>query len=103
MVCSVREYFGPVKDYECHCGNTRELDIKESFVIVVVLKLLRKKYVESGWDILSLVVPVAHIWYFKSLPNKIGYFIGLPSKKLEMIVYYETLCVIQSGIKEAEE
>jgi DNA-directed RNA polymerase beta' subunit len=68
--------------------NTKESDTKESFVTVVVLKLLRKVRRDRVGHI-NLVVPIAHIWYFRSLPNKIGYILGLPSKKLDMIIYYE--------------
>jgi DNA-directed RNA polymerase subunit beta' len=75
--------------------NTKESDTKESFVTVVVLKLLRKKCRDRVGHI-NLVVPIAHIWYFRSLPNKIGYILGLPSKKLD--IYYERYVVIQAGI-----
>ena len=83
-------------------GNTKELDIKVLFVIDVVLKLLRKKVRRERMGHINLVVPVAHIWYFKSLPNKIGYLLVLPTKKLEMIIYYERYVVIQAGIKSEE-
>ena len=78
--------------------NIKESVIKESFVTVVVLKLPRKKYVRERVGHINLVVPIAHIWYFRSLPNKIGYILGLPSKKLDMIIYYERYVVIQAGI-----
>jgi DNA-directed RNA polymerase subunit beta' len=81
--------------------NTKESVTKESFVTVVVLKLLRKVRRDRVGHI--LVVPIAHIWYFRSLPNKIGYILGLPSKKLDMIIYYERYVVIQAGIAKNGE
>jgi DNA-directed RNA polymerase subunit beta' len=79
--------------------NIKEYVTKESFVTVVVLKLLRKKVRRDRVGHINLVVPIAHIWYFRS-PNKIGYILGLPSKKLDMIIYYERYVVIQAGIKK---
>jgi hypothetical protein len=78
--------------------NTSESDTKVSFVTVVVLRL-QKKVRRERMGHISLVVPVAHIWYFKSLPNKIGYLLGLPTKKLDSIIYYERYVVINPGIK----
>jgi DNA-directed RNA polymerase subunit beta' len=80
--------------------NTKESDTKESFVTVV--KLLRKKVRRDRVGHINLVVPIAHIWYFRSLPNKIGYILGLPSKKLDMIIYYERYVVIQAGAVNGE-
>jgi DNA-directed RNA polymerase subunit beta' len=81
---SVKEYLDLLYS-ECACGKYKR--IVTIICTVVVLKLLRKKYVERVGHI-NLVVPI-HIWYFRSLPNKIGYILGLPSKKLDMIIYYE--------------
>jgi DNA-directed RNA polymerase subunit beta' len=79
MVFSVKE-FGPVKDFECACGKYKESVTKESFVTVVVLKLLRKKVRRDRVGHIKLVVPIAHIWYFRSLPKQNWIHFGLPSK-----------------------
>ena len=94
--------FGPVKDYECHCGKYKRIRYKGIVCDRCGVEVTEKKVRRERMGHIELVVPIVHIWYFKSLPNKIGYLIGLPSKKLEMIVYYERYIVIQSGIKEAD-
>jgi DNA-directed RNA polymerase subunit beta' len=94
--------FGPTKDYECHCGKYKRIRYKGIVCDRCGVEVTEKKVRRERMGHINLVVPVAHIWYFKSLPNKIGYIIGLPSKKLEMIVYYERFVVIQSGIKSEE-
>ena len=94
--------FGPTKDYECHCGKYKRIRYKGIVCDRCGVEVTEKKVRRERMGHINLVVPVAHIWYFKSLPNKIGYIIGLPSKKLEMIVYYERFVVIQPGIKEDE-
>jgi DNA-directed RNA polymerase subunit beta' len=76
--------------------NTKESVTKESFVTVV--EVTEKKVRRDRVGHINLVVPIAHIWYFRSLPKKIGYILGLPSKKLDMIIYYERYVVIQAGI-----
>ena len=94
--------FGPVKDYECHCGKYKRIRYKGIVCDRCGVEVTEKKVRRERMGHIELVVPIVHIWYFKSLPNKIGYLIGLPSKKLEMIVYYERYIVIQTGIKEAD-
>jgi DNA-directed RNA polymerase subunit beta' len=90
--------FGPVKDYECHCGKYKRIRYKGIICDRCGVEVTEKKVRRERMGHISLVVPVAHIWYFKSLPNKIGYLLGLPSKKLDTIVYYEKYVVIQPGI-----
>ena len=95
--------FGPVKDYECHCGKYKRIRYKGIICDRCGVEVTEKKVRRERMGHIELVVPVAHIWYFKSLPNKIGYLLGLPTKKLEMIVYYERYVVIQPGIKAEGE
>ena len=92
--------FGPVKDYECHCGKYKRIRYKGIICDRCGVEVTEKKVRRERMGHIELVVPVAHIWYFKSLPNKIGYLLGLSSKKLDTIVYYERYVVIQAGIKE---
>ncbi|HLW50988.1 MAG TPA: DNA-directed RNA polymerase subunit beta' [Sphingobacteriaceae bacterium] len=92
--------FGPVKDYECHCGKYKRIRYKGIVCDRCGVEVTEKKVRRERMGHINLVVPVAHIWYFRSLPNKIGYLLGLPTKKLDMIIYYERYVVIQSGIKE---
>ena len=94
--------FGPVKDYECHCGKYKRIRYKGIVCDRCGVEVTEKKVRRERMGHIELVVPIVHILYFKSLPNKIGYLIGLPSKKLEMIVYYERYIVIQAGQKEAD-
>ncbi len=94
--------FGPVKDYECHCGKYKRIRYKGIVCDRCGVEVTEKKVRRERMGHINLVVPIAHIWYFKSLPNKIGYLLGLSSKKLESIIYYEKYVVIQPGIKEAE-
>ena len=89
--------FGPVKDYECHCGKYKRIRYKGIVCDRCGVEVTEKKVRRERMGHIQLVVPVAHIWYFKSLPNKIGYLLGLPSKKLDQIVYYERYVVIQPG------
>ncbi len=91
--------FGPVKDYECHCGKYKRIRYKGIVCDRCGVEVTEKKVRRERMGHISLVVPVAHIWYFKSLPNKIGYLLGLPTKKLDTIIYYERYVVIQPGIK----
>jgi DNA-directed RNA polymerase subunit beta' len=90
--------FGPVKDYECHCGKYKRIRYKGIVCDRCGVEVTEKKVRRERMGHISLVVPVAHIWYFRSLPNKIGYLLGLPTKKLDQIIYYERYVVIQSGI-----
>jgi DNA-directed RNA polymerase subunit beta' len=92
--------FGPVKDYECACGKYKRIRYKGIVCDRCGVEVTEKKVRRERMGHIKLVVPVVHIWYFKSLPNKIGYLLGMSSKKLETIVYYERYAVIQGGIKE---
>ena len=95
--------FGPVKDFECHCGKYKRIRYKGIVCDRCGVEVTEKKVRRERMGHISLVVPVAHIWYFKSLPNKIGYLLGLPSKKLDQIIYYERYVVINPGeAKNAE-
>ncbi|MDP4187355.1 MAG: DNA-directed RNA polymerase subunit beta' [Bacteroidota bacterium] len=94
--------FGPVKDYECHCGKYKRIRYKGIVCDRCGVEVTEKKVRRERMGHISLVVPVAHIWYFRSLPNKIGYLLGLPTKKLDAIIYYERYVVINPGIKEAD-
>ena len=89
--------FGPVKDYECHCGKYKRIRYKGIVCDRCGVEVTEKKVRRERMGHIALVVPVAHIWYFRSLPNKIGYLLGLPTKKLDQIIYYERYVVIQSG------
>jgi DNA-directed RNA polymerase subunit beta' len=89
--------FGPVKDYECACGKYKRIRYKGIVCDRCGVEVTEKKVRRDRVGHISLVVPVAHIWYFRSLPNKIGYLLGLPSKKLDMIIYYERYVIIQPG------
>ncbi len=91
--------FGPVKDYECHCGKYKRIRYKGIVCDRCGVEVTEKKVRRERMGHIQLVVPVAHIWYFRSLPNKIGYLLGIPSKKLDSIIYYERYVVIQAGIK----
>ncbi len=95
--------FGPVKDYECACGKYKRIRYKGIVCDRCGVEVTEKKVRRERVGHISLVVPVVHIWYFRSLPNKIGYLLGLPSKKLDMIIYYERYAVIQPGIATDEE
>ncbi len=94
--------FGPVKDYECHCGKYKRIRYKGIVCDRCGVEVTEKKVRRERMGHINLVVPVAHIWYFRSLPNKIGYLLGLPTKKLDLIIYYERYVVIKPGIKEAD-
>jgi len=91
--------FGPTKDYECHCGKYKRIRYKGIVCDRCGVEVTEKKVRRERMGHIQLVVPVAHIWYFRSLPNKIGYLLGLPTKKLDMIIYYERYVVIQAGVK----
>lgn len=94
--------FGPVKDYECHCGKYKRIRYKGIVCDRCGVEVTEKKVRRERMGHIALVVPVAHIWYFRSLPNKIGYLLGLPTKKLDLIIYYERYVVIQSGLMAEE-
>ncbi len=95
--------FGPVKDYECHCGKYKRIRYKGIVCDRCGVEVTEKKVRRERMGHISLVVPVAHIWYFRSLPNKIGYLLGLPSKKLDQIIYYERYVVINAGPAKNKE
>ena len=90
--------FGPTKDYECHCGKYKGIRYKGIVCDRCGVEVTEKKVRRERSGHIQLVVPVAHIWYFRSLPNKIGYLLGIPTKKLDMIIYYERYVVIQPGV-----
>jgi len=94
--------FGPVKDWECHCGKYKRIRYKGIICDRCGVEVTEKKVRRERMGHIELVVPVAHIWYFRSLPNKIGYLLGLPTKKLDQIIYYERYVVIQPGLKEED-
>ena len=95
--------FGPVKDFECACGKYKRIRYKGIVCDRCGVEVTEKKVRRDRVGHINLVVPIAHIWYFRSLPNKIGYLLGLPSKKLDMIIYYERYVVIQPGIAKTPE
>ena len=90
--------FGPQKDYECACGKYKRIRYKGIVCDRCGVEVTEKKVRRERSGHIELVVPVAHIWYFRSLPNKIGYLLGLPTKKLDAIIYYERYVVIQPGV-----
>ena len=90
--------FGPVKDYECHCGKYKRIRYKGIVCDRCGVEVTEKKVRRERMGHIKLVVPVAHIWYFRSLPSKIGYLLGLPSKKLDAVIYYEKYVIIQPGV-----
>ena len=94
--------FGPVKDYECYCGKYKRIRYKGIVCDRCGVEVTEKKVRRERMGHIKLVVPVVHIWFFKSLPNKIGYLLGLSSKKLESIIYYERYVVIQPGAMEGK-
>src|SRR5580704_7885359 len=95
--------FGPVKDWECHCGKYKRIRYKGIVCDRCGVEVTEKKVRRERMGHINLVVPVAHIWYFRSLPNKIGYLLGLPTKKLDMIIYYERYVVINAGTAKNAE
>lgn len=94
--------FGPVKDYECYCGKYKRIRYKGIVCDRCGVEVTEKKVRRERMGHIKLVVPVVHIWFFRSLPNKIGYLLGLSSKKLESIIYYERYVVVQAGVKSAD-
>ncbi|MBK9254577.1 MAG: DNA-directed RNA polymerase subunit beta' [Saprospiraceae bacterium] len=94
--------FGPVKDYECYCGKYKRIRYKGIVCDRCGVEVTEKKVRRERMGHIKLVVPVVHIWFFKSLPNKIGYLLGYSSKKLESIIYYERYVVVQPGLKEGD-
>ncbi len=95
--------FGPVKDYECHCGKYKRIRYKGIVCDRCGVEVTEKKVRRERCGHIELVVPVAHIWYFRSLPNKIGYLLGMPTKKLDSVIYYERYVVLQPGCLEKSD
>ncbi len=95
--------FGPVRDYECHCGKYKRIRYKGIVCDRCGVEVTEKKVRRERMGHIALVVPIAHIWYFRSLPNKIGYLLGMSTKKLDSIIYYEKYVIIQPGILEGKE
>ncbi len=95
--------FGPTRDYECHCGKYKRIRYKGIVCDRCGVEVTEKKVRRERMGHIQLVVPVAHIWYFRSLPNKMGYLLGLPTKKLDSVIYYEKYIVIQSGVMKDEK
>jgi len=95
--------FGPVKDYECHCGKYKRIRYKGIVCDRCGVEVTEKKVRRERGGHIQLVVPVVHIWFFRSLPNKVGALLGLQTKKLEMIIYYERYVIINAGIKDGQE
>ncbi|MDR2791745.1 MAG: DNA-directed RNA polymerase subunit beta' [Tannerellaceae bacterium] len=93
--------FGPIKDFECHCGKYKRIRYKGIVCDRCGVEVTEKKVRRERMGHISLVVPVAHIWYFRSLPNKLGYLLGLPTKKLDSVIYYERYVVVQPGAAAA--
>ena len=91
--------FGPVKDWECHCGKYKRIRYKGIICDRCGVEVTEKKVRRVRMGHINLVIPVAHIWYFRSLPNKMGYLLGLSAKELDQIIYYERYVVIQPGVK----
>ena len=95
--------FGPTKDYECACGKYKRIRYKGIVCDRCGVEVTEKKVRRERSGHIELVVPVAHIWYFRSLPNKIGYLLGMPTKKLDAVIYYERYIVIQPGALEGRK
>ncbi len=95
--------FGPTKDFECHCGKYKRIRYKGIVCDRCGVEVTEKKVRRERVGHIQLVVPVAHIWYFRSLPNKIGYLLGMPTKKLDAIIYYEKYVIIQAGAADNGE
>lgn len=95
--------FGPTKDFECHCGKYKRIRYKGIVCDRCGVEVTEKKVRRERMGHIQLVVPVAHIWFFKTLPSKIAYLLGIPNKKLEQIIYYEKYIVVQPGIKESDD
>ena len=95
--------FGPVKDWECHCGKYKRIRYKGIVCDRCGVEVTERKVRRERMGHIQLVVPVAHIWFFKTLPNKIGALLGLTSKLIDSIIYYEKYVVIQAGMAESEK
>ena len=94
--------FGPVKDWECHCGKYRGIRYRGVVCDRCGVELAERKVRRERMGHIKLIVPVAHTWFFRSLPNKIGSLLGLTPKNLEKVIYYERYVVLQPGVKAAD-
>ena len=95
--------FGPTKDYECACGKYKRIRYKGIVCDRCGVEVTEKKVRRERSGHIDLVVPVAHIWYFRSLPNKIGYLLGMPTKRLDSVIYYEKYVVVKPGVLEGRK
>ncbi|HNX21447.1 MAG TPA: DNA-directed RNA polymerase subunit beta' [Bacteroidales bacterium] len=95
--------FGPVKDWECHCGKYKRIRYKGIVCDRCGVEVTERKVRRERMGHIQLVVPVAHIWFFKSLPNKIGALLGLTSKSIDTIIYYEKFIIVQPGVLESDK
>ena len=95
--------FGPTKDYECHCGKYKRIRYKGIVCDRCGVEVTEKKVRRERVGHIGLVVPIAHIWYFRSLPNKIGYLLGIPTKKLDSIIFFGRYIILQAGVALDEE
>ena len=89
--------FGPTRDWECHCGKYKRIRYKGIVCDRCGVEVTEKKVRRERMGHIELVVPIAHIWFFRSLPNKIGTLLNIPSKKLDQVIYYEKYIVLQPG------
>ena len=95
--------FGPTKDYECHCGKYKRIRYKGIVCERCGVEVTEKKVRRERMGHIKLVVPVAHIWYLRSLPSKMASLLGIPTKKLESVIYYEKYIVVRAGALEGQE
>ena len=95
--------FGPTKDYECHCGKYKRIRYKGIVCERCGVEVTEKKVRRERMGHIKLVVPVAHIWYLRSLPSKMAALLGIPTKKLESVIYYEKYLVVRAGALEGQE
>ena len=96
----MRTHFRSVKDWECHCGKYKRIRYKGIVCDHCGVEVTERKVRRERMGHIQLVIPIAHIWFFKSLPNKLGAFVGMPSKALEAVIYYEKLVVVQAGVAQ---
>ena len=95
--------FGPTRDWECHCGKYKRIRYKGIVCDRCGVEVTEKKVRRERMGHIELTVPIAHIWYFRTLPNKIGTLLDIPSKKLEQVIYYEKYVVIQPGVAKIND
>ena len=95
--------FGPTKDYECHCGKYKRIRYKGIVCERCGVEVTEKKVRRERMGHIRLAVPVAHIWYLRSLPSKMAALLGIPTKKLESIIYYEKYIIMQAGVLDGQQ